>query len=206
MIRITLLSALSFGLLLAANLDAAAIGFEITSLGGTAYRYTYFPAGLMLQTSEQVDILFDPTLYGTLSNGVAPPGFELLLFQPNNPQGALGHYSALALINNPSLAGTFGVDFTYAGSGTLGSQPFFINQEDSSGNVTSIVASGSTTPLSSVPEPASIGLLGVGVAALGWKRRKRLGASLLIPGAAPDGLNDSPSNWGSITPSITPPT
>ena len=63
--------------------------------------------------SDELDISFDPTVFTEISNGVAPPDFDLLLFQVNNPPGAQGDYSALAVVDHASLAGTFSVDFSY---------------------------------------------------------------------------------------------
>src|SRR5207248_993965 len=102
------------------SLQAATVGFTVSSLGGSSFRYTYDFTSLSLQANQEVDIRFSPTLYSTLTNGVAGSGFSLAVFQPNNPPGSFGDYAALALINNPSLTGPFRVDFTFLGAGTPG--------------------------------------------------------------------------------------
>jgi hypothetical protein len=144
-----------------ASLTAANVSFQVTGLGATGlgqqqYQYNYVISDLQLQANQELDIRFDPSLYGTLSNGVAPSGFDLLLLQPNNPPGAFGDYSALALANNPPLSGTFSVKVVYLGSGLPGSQPFFINQYDAQGNFVGQVSTGSTGPSGqAAPEPAA---------------------------------------------------
>src|SRR5687768_7485487 len=120
---------------LTSNLLSAGITFEVTDLGVSGsgdplFRYTYVLDGLTLLKNTEVDIRFDPALYGELSNPVAPPDFDVLILQPNNPPGVPGDYKPLALIDNPSQSGLFSVDFTFLGPGRPGSQPFFINQYD----------------------------------------------------------------------------
>jgi len=145
-------------------------------LGGTSFRYTYDFTTLSLQANQEVDIRFSPTLYSTLTNGVAGSGFSLAVFQPNNPPGAFGDYAALALVNNPSLTGPFRVDFTFLGAGSPGAQPFFINQYDAAGNFLRIVDSGTTTPPGgNVPEPATwlLGAAGLIFTAIAKSARRR---------------------------------
>jgi len=145
-------------------------------LGGNNFRYTYDFTSLSLQANQEVDIRFSPTLYSTLTNGIAGANFSLAVFQPNNPPGSFGDYAALALINNPSLTGPFRVDFTFLGTGTPGSQPFVINQYDAGGNFLSIVDSGSTAaPGGPVPEPATwlLGAAGLIFAAIAKSARRR---------------------------------
>src|SRR5258707_11741495 len=136
------------------SLQAATVGFTVSPLGGNNFRYTYDFTGLSLQANQEVDIRFSPTLFSTLTNGIAGANFSLAVFQPNNPPGAFGDYAALALINNPPLTGPFRVDFTFLATGTPGSQPFFITQYDAQGNFLRVVDSGATPPpRGNLPEP-----------------------------------------------------
>jgi hypothetical protein len=168
--RILLLSAL-----LAFRLSAATIQYQVTT-NGTTGTYQYFvsgfvaqqtcPANPSIQCNNEIDILFDTPLFSQISNGVAPAGFDLLLFQPNNPPLAAGDYSALALVSNPSLAGPFRVDFTFNPNvGTPGSQTFFIESFDGNGMFQGFAEPAPvTTPrVSGVPEPASFLLSGAGL-------------------------------------------
>jgi hypothetical protein len=171
--RILLLS-----VLLAFSLSASPIlQYQVTT-NGTTGTYHYFVSGFDFLANEELDIQFgqlgSSNLFGSLSNGKAPTGFDLMLFQPNNPPQAPGDYSAMALVNHPSLAGTFSVDFTLTGTGLPGSQAFSISQFDSNGNFVSLLASGNTQlEGSGAPEPASFLPCGVAliIAGIFWARR-----------------------------------
>src|SRR5512140_131833 len=99
-------------LFLAAGLSAATMKFEVTPLGTLVLggatpggpgatvemqRCTYFLSGITLLADQEVNIRFDPAVYGALSNPHAGPGFDVLLFQPNQPPGAFGDFSALSM-------------------------------------------------------------------------------------------------------------
>jgi len=158
------------------TLQAATVGFTVTPLGGNNFRYVYDFTALSLQANQEVDIRFSPTLYSTLTNGVAGANFSLAIFQPNNPPGSFGDYSALSLINNPALTGPFRVDFTFLGTGTPGAQAFLINQYDAAGNFISTITTGSTTPPGgAVPEPATwtLGVAGLVFAGVARSARRR---------------------------------
>ena len=107
---------LVMGLITAATLSAGEIDYAVTLLGGSSYRYDYSVSGFTFQQNEELDVRFDPTLYGALSHGVAPAGFSVTLLNPNNPPGDFGDYTALAQINNPSTANLFSVQVVYLGT------------------------------------------------------------------------------------------
>jgi hypothetical protein len=170
---------LLFSALLAFSLSASPIvQYQVTTNGNTG-TYQYFVSGFDFLVNQALDIQFGQVgpnnLFGQLSNGKAPAGFDLILFQPNNPPQAPGDYSALALVNHPSLTGTFSVEFTLTGTGVPGSQVFTISQFDSNGNFVSLLASGNTQLAGSgaVPEPASFLPCGVAlvIAGIFWARR-----------------------------------
>ena len=173
---ITLLSTgvLSTGLLADTIVDTA-----VTSLGTQggldAFRYTYTISSDQLTSGIELDINFDPTIFAAISNGVAPADFSLLLFQPNSPPGTPGVYSLLSLMDQPSLAGPFSVDFTLLPGITLpATQPFVLFNDNPNGG-TDPIGSGSTTPaVSGVPEPDSGRLFGAGVLfiAVSWALRR----------------------------------
>jgi len=175
--RILLLSAVSLLSLQAGTV----IAYDVTSLGImnglAAYRYTYTITGLDLLADQELDLQFDPQKYGSLFNGFAGAGFDLLLFQPNTPPGARGDYSALALISHPSLGGRFSVDFTWLATSPPGAQPFQIF--DDSGALSIEIGSGATAPLvvSTTPEPGTFAAAALSslilVAGMGLHRRRR---------------------------------
>jgi hypothetical protein len=152
----------------ATALSAGTITYQFTNVGPNNYQYTYLINGFNLTANQEIYIPFDPAVYLSLSNGTAGSDFSLVVLQPNDPMGAPGVYSALATVDNPSLAGPFSVDVSFiGGSGQGASQPFAINQWRADGSSFYEIASGLTSavsPGSNVPEPAT-GLL-VGVLAL----------------------------------------
>ena len=160
---------------------AGTILFQVTDLGPGAppplerYTYTYDMSGITLLANQELDIVFSAALYTTLSNGVVSSGFDLMLLQPNNPPGAPGHFSALALSNIGVVPGPWSVDFLFNGPGTPGSQPFFINQYDASGRFITTLESGTTQNSAQVPEPGTFMLLGLVVigCGVGWAVRRR---------------------------------
>ena len=163
---------------LAGSLNAAKITFQVIPLGGNSFHYDYEISGMTFLTDEQIDIIFDGSLYGTLSNATAGTGFSVFLLPTNNPPGTSGDYLAEALVDNPPLTGPFGVDFVFTGTGEPGPQPFAIYQLDQDGNIIGVVQSGVTEEQSaSVPEPVTFLpvalVVAVGVSLLGAARFRR---------------------------------
>ena len=157
---------------LAGGLSAGIIGTTDTFLSGNTWHEVITFQGFTFTTGESVEIHYPVAQYGALSNGVAQPSnnWSLLLFQPGNPAGADGIYSLQALVNNPSFAGPFSVDFTYLGPGSPnGQHPF--NILDSNFNV---IDSGIT----GIPEPSSISILALGalMIGIGYRARRRVRA------------------------------
>ena len=171
---------LSFALyagIVAGSLSAATVGYTVQPLGGNLYRYLYNVTGAPLQLNQALDIVFEVLQYSSLTNGVASPGtgLSLLFFSPNPGLPSPGSYSLLATVNNPSMIGTFSIDFTFLGVGTPGSQAFRIDQYDSQGNnILNNVTSGQTSVLNAVPEPGTMmmGLVGVALAYAARSRKR----------------------------------
>lgn len=173
--------------LVAANLPAGTVSYDFSTTpiappadapaGSTVLQVTYLLSNFSFLANEELDIQFDPALYGELSNGQAPSGFVLNLFQPDNPLGAPGDFSALATVDNPSLTGSFSADVVFYGTGQPGPQSYSINQYDAQGNFLDTVSSGSSTPANDapVPEPGSFWLGGIGlvIGAGRWVKRFR---------------------------------
>jgi hypothetical protein len=155
------------------SVQGAQVHYEIAGLGVNAagqslYRYTYEPVDIVFKRNQELDVRFDPNLFGALFNALAPPDFDVLLLQPNTPPGAFGDYSVLALVDNPVISGPFSVDVVYIGSGLPGTQPYFINQYDDNGDFVATLTQGSTASGSAiVPEPASLTTMGGGLCMLG---------------------------------------
>jgi hypothetical protein len=178
---------LSLSTLMVFSLSAAPIiQYQVVTTGSTG-TYTYSLSGFDYRANQpcsnnaallcddvldiqfavapppQQNLLQPAVIFGQLSNGAAGTGFELLLFQPNNPPQSQGDYIALATVDHPSLSGPFTVDFTFSGSGVPGSQPFTISQYDLAGAFENVVFSGSTTATTTAPEPVSFLFCSVGL-------------------------------------------
>lgn len=127
------------------------------------YTYTYSLSGFDFQLTgtafKEVDIKFNPNVYGVLSHGL----------QPNNARCATDACSAAGTADHPSLAGTFYLDSAWIGprspldTGIALGQRFHINTsgnnpgDASVGNLISST-SGTTTifATSAVPEPSTV--------------------------------------------------
>lgn len=178
--KLLVLSAVSCWM--AATASAATIQFTVTPLASPGqFRYTYTVSGITFQQNQDFDIQFPAALYTGLTNAMVGAGFDSIVLQPNNPPGAGGDFIALALVNNPSLAGPFSIDFTYLGAGAPGAQDFTIDQYDANGNFIRTDSSGVTSLAggSAVPEPSAfflsiIGLVAGGVCLAARRRSSRL--------------------------------
>ena len=147
-------------LLTGATSWAGILSYEVTSLSPsdpTLFRYTYSITGFTFMANQELDVEFQPGLYTQLSNAVASPDFDVQIFQPNDPLGLYGDYTALAKVDSPQIT-TFSVDFKYLGVGLPGSQPFNINQFNQDHVLTDTLLSGATT---ATPEPGTAALCGL---------------------------------------------
>lgn len=143
----------------AAPVQAAAISYSLTDLGGGAWRYSYRVSGVSFAAFGGFEVYFDPTLYEALDPFPAPPNADWFVFttQPDPsfpPPFGNGSYTASALVDNASLTDPFVVSFTFLGPGEPGSQPFAIFDP-----FFNIIGTGTTVATSIVPEPNSFGLL-----------------------------------------------
>jgi hypothetical protein len=150
--------------LICGSVSAGTIQYQVVDLGQNAFRISYSLSDFMFLENQELAIGFDPAIYQSLSNGIAPAGFDLLLLQPNNPPGAFGEFSALALMDHPALAGIFSVDVVLTGNGRPGEQSFAVNQLDENGVILSTVSSGVTVD-AATPEPATLSLAGAALLA-----------------------------------------
>ena len=141
--------------------------FSVLQLNSESFRYSYDIGDISFVENQELEVDFDAGTYARLWNAVVPVGFDVLLFQPGDPPGAVGRLSALAVVDRPATPGIISVDVAIlsvagmAGRHALASQlqDFAINQLDEEGVIVSTVTTGRTS--SAVPEPGTLGLIGV---------------------------------------------
>lgn len=148
----SILISLAAACAMAAN--AAVVQYDTAALGGGLWRYNYklggtAPAGGF----DGLTIYFEASSYAQLANALTPPGWDLLVVQPDVSIPADGFFDVLRL--GGLLTGNvnpieFSVDVRYLGAGAPGSQRFELYQSAPF----SVVASGQTQP-NAVPEPAT---------------------------------------------------
>ena len=144
------ISALLYAVVATASAHAATVQYvlstPVSTLAGegTLYQYTYYVTDIVFLPNQEIDILFSPDRYGNLSNGIADSSFNVMLFQPSDPMGTAGHFSALAL-QGIAAPLQFQVNFRYIGQGVPGSQQFAINQFDVDRHFLGVITTGSTS-------------------------------------------------------------
>jgi hypothetical protein len=151
-------------LIAASTLPGETVTYDVYNIGGSTWRYDYTivdPAAFPINQGITFDFALE--LYGPLSNPIAPAGWDVQTWNPDDPFGASGGFDLLALVDKPALTG-LSIQFEYLGSGTPGPQPFEIYTIDPDFAVT---GGGNT---SHVPEPSAVltlGAVGGGLAAFG---------------------------------------
>jgi hypothetical protein len=153
--------------------QATVISYTATNTTGTEWRYDYTVNTAADEVAiAEFTIFFDLTLFNgaSLRDLVLPPGWDGLIQQPDPllPDNGLIDVFALAGAIGPgSSLGGFSLLFDWLSPGTPGSQAFDIIDVETF----TVIRSGFTTPaVRAVPEPASLGLLGVGLLLAGLLR------------------------------------
>lgn len=170
----TLLASASF---LAAPAYAIQISYDLASLGGNQYRYTYTVTndGSTGGAVELFDILFNPAIYDELSLAIVtadPPASAWS--EQFIASGILipAAYDALALSGGIPISSSetgFAVEFAWLGVGTPGSQGFEIYDP----TTFDLLETGATTA-TVVPIPAALPLISTALLSLvGFRHRRR---------------------------------
>jgi len=140
----------------AATIEFVASDLVDTTPGEDLWRYDYTVSGRNFLQSEFFDIYFSANLYGMLTAAAGPNAdWDVAILQQPNPANLppfdRGMFDAFALTDNPSLSGTFSVNFVFLGSGSPGSQKFEIFDAAST-----LAESGFTrAPGQVIPEPST---------------------------------------------------
>ena len=136
--------------------------------GEDLWQYHYSVSGASLLSGQGFDVYFalsDGFLFGDLVAPQSAPSsdWDVLAIQPDAGLAADGLFDVVALVDDPSPGAEFLSTFIWRGTGTPGSQPFEVFDEQ-----LVVTESGTTTP---VPEPATIGLVLMAVIGFGIRLR-----------------------------------
>ena len=152
--------------------EATVITFDVASVVGNTFEYTYVVDNDTLPVEiEEFAIYFDVDLFENLRMATAPPDWDPQVIQPDTILRDDGFFDALALVGGIPPGGSLG-GFTiladFLGAGTPGRQRFEILDP-----VTfDVLDSGFTVPAGvMVPEPMTLWLFGLGLAAIGYRRK-----------------------------------
>jgi hypothetical protein len=151
--------------------QAVTVKYHAQELGGDMFRLNYSISGTTFARNQEFELQFQPDVYRQLANPAGPVGFDILLFQPDNPLGAAGRFSALALFDNPALTGGFSLDVRVAVNRWPASHKFSINELDERGVILRTITEGDA--LFGSPEPSTLFLTGAALA-LACACRRRL--------------------------------
>jgi len=142
----------------------ASVEWSATEIRPETSRITFVTTGLAFRANYAVDFQFDPAQVRELSNAVVPLGFDALLLQPDNPPGASGDLSVMALRDVASdVPLTFRVDVRMSSAQLAADQGltfrFALFELDEQGRIEATLASGVANN-AFVPEPATLPLAG----------------------------------------------
>lgn len=154
---------------------AVSVRYNAQALGGDMFRLQYDVGDVTFSRNQELELRFHSSLFRSLSNPSGPAGFDILLIQPDNPLGAPGHFSALALADSPALTPPFSVDVRVFSNYFPGSHKFTINELDDRGVILRTVFEGDA--YEAAPEPSTVALTGtallIACAAPACRRRFR---------------------------------
>ncbi|MGR8932360.1 MAG: hypothetical protein ACU836_17160 [Gammaproteobacteria bacterium] len=156
-------------LVFSSSVYSATIYYEAADLtdivvGQDLWNYRYEVHDLSTDANG-FDIFFPVSFgfqFGDLENNPAIPSsdWDVIAIQPDPLLPADGLLDAISLASVPALPEVFNIDFIWRGSGTPGSQPFEVFNDNFD-----IIASGRTVPLgiTHIPEPGIIWLMLAGL-------------------------------------------
>lgn len=154
--------------------EATVVVFDVANVFGNTYEYSYTVENDSLGSElEELAVYFEVGLFENLRMPAAPAGWDPIVIQPDVLLSDPGFYDALALGSGVPVGGSLGgfaVWADFLGVGAPGSQRFEILDPATLG----VLDSGDTVRTAgSVPEPASVFIIGIGLLAAGVVSRER---------------------------------
>jgi hypothetical protein len=146
---------------------AARIGYTVTSLGGSSWRYDYTVHNIGTSPFDELTIYFDSSAFTSLVLASSPAGWDTLVVQPDSSIPAAGYLDALANASFASGSTVTGlsVAVNFIGTGTPPNQPFDIVDP----STFTVLSSAFTSP---IPEPSQGLLLVIGLLVFPTLRRR----------------------------------
>ena len=110
----------------ALSINANLINLADSIAGQDLWNASFTLSSGVFQASEGFTIYFNSVDYANISTPLLPipAGWDVLSIQPDPLLSAPGFVDGLALVNTPTLAQPFSVDFVWRGAGEPGPQPF----------------------------------------------------------------------------------
>jgi hypothetical protein len=174
-LRLALTIALTSSFWCVAVAHASLISYDVTSLGGTTWRYDYTIANDSLEVPvEEFTVYFEAGSFLNLRSPAGPSNWDVLAVEPDTALPDDGFFDALALIGGLMPGGAqngFSIEFDFLGAGTPGSQ--FFEFLTASLDILDVGFTQLAAVPAPVPEPASGSLFAGALAWVAFRKLRR---------------------------------
>ena len=154
--------------------DLVPVLIETSLATVAAGQEAFAAANIQVRTTSQV-----PTVVATCTDGSCPFGTDFSgTFSVN---AVSGQVASVLLVTQAAVGGLFGGTADASADPVIFIDPSFAG----AANYLVVVSDGVGNSSSLVPEPSNFSLLGIGLATLGWRRRRKVTLDRMKPPSAP---------------------